>query len=113
MYYLLLGDLNRRDHLIETLAEQNIHALFHYVPLHSSIAGLRFCRVAGQLPVTERTSDTLVRLPLWVGMVMSDVERVCEAVELALRPVRPKPKCAERQTLRRPLRRQAESRAAG
>ena len=78
MYYLLLGDQGRRDRFIESLAAQNIHALFHYVPLHSSTAGERFGRVAGELPVTDRAGGTLVRLPLWVGMSEGDVERVCE-----------------------------------
>jgi dTDP-4-amino-4,6-dideoxygalactose transaminase len=84
MYYLRLERRSERDHLIATLAEQNIHALFHYVPLHSSPAGERYGRVAGSLPVTEHVSETLVRLPLWVEMKESDVERVCGAVERAL-----------------------------
>jgi dTDP-4-amino-4,6-dideoxygalactose transaminase len=113
MYYLLLPDEGRRNRLIESLAAQNIHALFHYVPLHSSVAGERFGRVASQLPVTERASKTLVRLPLWVGMSEHDVERVCDAVEQALRPVRPPLQCAGRHTLRRSTVRQAGSRAAG
>lgn len=88
MYYVLVENVDRRDRLIEALAARNIHALFHYVPLHSSVAGERFGRVAGELPVTDRTSETLVRLPLWVAMSESDVDRVCSAVEGALRPAR-------------------------
>lgn len=84
MYYLLLDGRERRDRLIATLAGQNIHALFHYIPLHSSPAGKRFGRVAGELAVTDRTSECLVRLPLWVGMGEADVERVCDAVERGL-----------------------------
>ena len=113
MYYLLLGDQGRRDRFIESLAAQNIHALFHYVPLHSSTAGERFGRVAGELPVTDRAGGTLVRLPLWVGMSEGDVERVCEAAEQALRPVAQRMRCGGRQALRRSARRQAGSRAAG
>jgi dTDP-4-amino-4,6-dideoxygalactose transaminase len=108
MYYLLLGDRARRDRLIEALAAQNIHALFHYVPLHSSVAGRRYGRVAGELPVTDRTSDTLVRLPLWFEMSDADVERVCAAVQAALRP-RPRP-CTGRQAAR-PAPRQRSRRA--
>jgi dTDP-4-amino-4,6-dideoxygalactose transaminase len=80
MYYLLLDGRERRDRLIATLASKNIHALFHYVPLHSSPAGKRFGRTAGELAVTDRTSESLVRLPLWVGMGEADVERVYDAV---------------------------------
>jgi dTDP-4-amino-4,6-dideoxygalactose transaminase len=85
MYYVLLDNQTCRDELIEVLAARNIHALFHYVPLHSSVAGERFGRVAGSLPVTDHASKTLVRLPLWVEMSVSEVDRVCDAVEDALR----------------------------
>jgi dTDP-4-amino-4,6-dideoxygalactose transaminase len=66
------------------LQENGIYAVFHYVPLHSSPAGRRFGRAHGELPVTDRVSDTLVRLPLWVGMGDLDVGRVVAAVESAL-----------------------------
>jgi dTDP-4-amino-4,6-dideoxygalactose transaminase len=84
MYYLLLDGRVERDRLIARLARQNIHALFHYVPLHSAPAGRRYGRVAAELPVTDRISDSLLRLPLWVEMTDSEVERVCSAVEQAL-----------------------------
>jgi dTDP-4-amino-4,6-dideoxygalactose transaminase len=93
MYYVLVDDEDTRDRLIEALALQNIYALFHYVPLHSSEAGKRFGRVAGQLPVTDRVSRTLVRLPLWVEMGESEVDRVCAAVDTALSPVRSQARC--------------------
>ncbi|HYB24780.1 MAG TPA: DegT/DnrJ/EryC1/StrS family aminotransferase, partial [Solirubrobacteraceae bacterium] len=85
MYYLLLEDRSWRDRLIDALAAQNIQALFHYVPLHSSVAGRRFGRVAGELPITDRAGQALVRLPLWVGIEEQQIERVCRAVEDALR----------------------------
>lgn len=81
MYYILLDDRDTRDRLIDSLAKQNIHALFHYIPLHSSPAGERLGRAAGELPITDRVSETLVRLPLWVGMSEAEVARVCDAVE--------------------------------
>jgi dTDP-4-amino-4,6-dideoxygalactose transaminase len=84
LYYLLLEDRSTRDHVIGALAEQDIHALFHYTPLHSSVAGRRLGRAAGELPVTDTISERLVRLPLWVEMRNVDVERVCEALERAL-----------------------------
>jgi dTDP-4-amino-4,6-dideoxygalactose transaminase len=113
MYYLLLADRGARDRLIEALAAQEIHALFHFVPLHSSAAGERFGRVAGELPVTDRASDTLVRLPLWVEMGESEVERVCAAVERVLRPPRRPPRCSGRQAARRRVRQPAGSCPAG
>jgi dTDP-4-amino-4,6-dideoxygalactose transaminase len=88
MYYLLLPSRAERDRFIESLAAKRIEAHFHYIPLHSSTAGRRFGRAPRELPVSERTSDTLVRLPLFLGMTPQDVERVCLAVEEAFAPAR-------------------------
>ena len=68
IYYLLLRDLATRTRLMRALGEAGISAVFHYVPLHSSPAGRRFGRAHGELPVTDRVADTLLRLPLWVGV---------------------------------------------
>jgi dTDP-4-amino-4,6-dideoxygalactose transaminase len=80
MYYLLLPDLDSRSRFIADLKRVGVHAVFHYVPLHSSDAGRRYGRQAGDLSVTEQTSERLVRLPLWPGMAEEDVERVVDAV---------------------------------
>ena len=68
MYYLLLPDLESRSHLIAKLKELKIGAVFHYVPLHSSPAGVGYSRVSGELPVTDQLSERLVRLPMWCGL---------------------------------------------
>jgi dTDP-4-amino-4,6-dideoxygalactose transaminase len=83
MYYLLLPDLDSRGLFIDELKSVGIHAVFHYVPLHSSDAGLLYGRRAGDLRVTDGVSERLVRLPLWAGMVEEEVARVVEAVESA------------------------------
>ncbi|WP_445322781.1 dTDP-4-amino-4,6-dideoxygalactose transaminase [Ramlibacter sp. AN1015] len=67
MYYLLLPDLRRRTALIEALKERGIQAVFHYVPLHSAPMGSRG-RATGDLRRTADASDSLVRLPLWLGL---------------------------------------------
>jgi len=85
IYYLLLADRAERDELIRALRSAGIQAHFHYVPLHSSPAGLRFGRTHGELPHTDAVAGRLIRLPLWMGMSDADVERVCEAVAWALR----------------------------
>jgi dTDP-4-amino-4,6-dideoxygalactose transaminase len=84
MYYLLLPDRSRRDALIRSLAERDVQAVFHYVPLHSSPAGRRYGRADAELPVTDDVSGRLVRLPLWTGMEDRDVDRVASAVEAAV-----------------------------
>lgn len=84
MYYLLLPDLEVRDSFIQRMREAGIGTVFHYVPLHSSPAGIRFGRASGSLQVTDWVSERLVRLPLWVGLepLLHDV---LEASEVSLR----------------------------
>lgn len=83
MYYLLLKGLNARTHFIESMKSAGIGAVFHYVPLHNSPAGARFGRSFGELPVTESTSDRLVRLPLWVG-IEEHLDKVMNTAQLIL-----------------------------
>lgn len=68
MYYLLLNDLTTRTRFIEFLKEKKISSVFHYVPLHSAPAGLRFGRFNEALEITDAASEKLVRLPLWIGL---------------------------------------------
>lgn len=68
MYYMLLPSLAARTAFIDTLRKNEIDAVFHYIPLHSSPAGRRYGRSSGNLDVTDRTSECLVRMPLWVGL---------------------------------------------
>jgi dTDP-4-amino-4,6-dideoxygalactose transaminase len=84
LFYLLVPGRGGRDHLIEALKDREINAVFHYVPLHSSPAGRRYGRAHGELPVTDRESASLIRLPLWMGMADSDIERVVDAVHAIL-----------------------------
>jgi dTDP-4-amino-4,6-dideoxygalactose transaminase len=68
MYYLLLPDLHKRTAFIQQLKENDIGAVFHYIPLHESPMGRKFGRVSGDLTNTHNLSERLVRLPLWLGM---------------------------------------------
>src|SRR5438552_2437318 len=67
-YYLILPDAAKRRRFIETLRREEIYAVFHYVPLHSSPAGLKYGRACGSMAVTDTMSERLVRLPLWLGL---------------------------------------------
>ena len=84
IYFVLLPSLVKRTALIDALKREKIGAVFHYVPLHNSPAGRRYGRTSGSLAVTERISDTLLRLPLWADMTKEDVERVVDAMTHAL-----------------------------
>lgn len=77
MYYVLLPDLATRSRVITKLKECGVNAVFHYVPLHSSPAGIRLGRVASEMGNTNDLSERLLRLPLWVGV---DVNRVASAL---------------------------------
>ena len=68
MYYLLFNSLEERTAFIAKMREEGIGCVFHYLPLHDSPAGKKFGRFNEELPVTRKVSDTLVRLPLWVGL---------------------------------------------
>ncbi len=68
MFYVLLPKSVERGAVLDGLKRRGIHAVFHYVPLHSSPAGLRYGRPAGSMAVTDDVSARLIRLPLWVGM---------------------------------------------
>jgi dTDP-4-amino-4,6-dideoxygalactose transaminase len=68
MYYLLTSNLAERQRIIRDLAAEGIGAVFHYVPLHDSPAGVKFGRAPSPLPVTNTTSERLLRLPIWAGL---------------------------------------------
>lgn len=80
MFYLKCRDLNERTAFIRFLKERDILAVFHYVPLHSAPAGLRFGRFAGEDIYTTAESDRLVRLPLYYGLTDEDQATVIKAV---------------------------------
>jgi len=83
MYYLLLPDVGARTRFIAVMKAADIHPVFHYVPLHSAPAGRRFARASGELPITDRAGDCLVRLPLWLPDM--DQERVIDTAEAFFR----------------------------
>lgn len=93
LYYLVLTSKQVRDFLIEELGRKGILAPFHYIPLHSSPAGIRYSRTHGSLAVTDRISDTLIRLPLFEGMSPNDTNIVIESVCAILSE--PKPQYVE------------------
>ena len=69
MYYLLLRDLSERTEFIQSMKQQDINCVFHYVPLHTAPQGLACAQSVGELPFTSDLADRLVRLPLWVGLM--------------------------------------------
>ena len=80
MYYIILRSLDERTALISHLKENDVNAVFHYVPLHSAKAGLKFGRFHGEDKHTTDLSERLLRLPLYYGMTEEDGAKVIEAV---------------------------------
>ena len=78
MYYLKLRDLEDRTAFIQYLKDNGIVAVFHYIPLHSAPAGLKFGRFHGEDVYTTRESDRLVRLPLYYGLTEADQQHVID-----------------------------------
>lgn len=80
MFYLIFSNLDKRTKFIQYLKEQDILAVFHYLPLHSSkfYADKHGNRV---LPECDRYADTLVRLPMYYDLSLEDVDRICIAIE--------------------------------
>jgi dTDP-4-amino-4,6-dideoxygalactose transaminase len=80
LFYVLVEDLRTRTRLIEHLKQRGIHAVFHYVPLHTSPVGVSMGYRAGMLPVTESCADRLVRLPLYADLNVDEADYVAESV---------------------------------
>jgi dTDP-4-amino-4,6-dideoxygalactose transaminase len=80
MYYILLPDLRRRTDFINRMKGYGVYVVFHYVPLHSSVAGQRFGRAHGSCDVTNVLSERLVRLPMWIELTTEMVSTVVKAV---------------------------------
>jgi dTDP-4-amino-4,6-dideoxygalactose transaminase len=85
LYYILLSPESDRQIVLDQLKKNGIHAVFHYVPLHSSPAGMRFGRAHGDLALTTSLSQRLIRLPMWIGLNEAQQQRICEVLSTTLK----------------------------
>lgn len=81
MYYVKLRDLEERTRFINYLKLNGISGVFHYVPLHTSEAGLQFGRMNGNDAYTTLESNKLVRLPMYYGMTEIEREHVVKIIK--------------------------------
>jgi dTDP-4-amino-4,6-dideoxygalactose transaminase len=79
LFYLCLPDLETRQRFIAHMKAREIHALFHYLPLHVAPMGQQWGGRPGSCPVTEQMSDRLVRLPFFTTMSEDQQDRVIAA----------------------------------
>lgn len=81
MFYIKCKDIKERSKLIEFLKENEILAVFHYIPLHSSPAGIKNGRFNGKDIYTTKESERLLRLPLYYGLNEKDLIKVCDIIK--------------------------------
>ena len=80
MFYLKVNNFEQRTTLLEHLKAQGVMAVFHYIPLHSAVAGPRFSRFHGGDRYTTQESERLLRLPVWFGMAEREREQIVSAI---------------------------------
>lgn len=78
MFYIKTKDLDTRQEFIKFMKDNEILCVFHYVPLHSAPAGLKFGRFNGIDEHTTSDSDRLVRLPMYYNIAKEDLDKVIE-----------------------------------
>ncbi len=80
MFYIKAADIEERSEFISFMKEQGIMCVFHYIPLHTAPAGLKFGRFHGEDKYTTRESERLVRLPMYYGLTLEQVDHICDKV---------------------------------
>lgn len=81
MFYIKAKDLEERTKLIGFLKENGILSVFHYVPLHSAPAGLKFGRFHGEDKYTTKESDRILRLPMFYKLTEEEVDYISGKVK--------------------------------
>lgn len=87
IYYLKLRGKKLRDLFIHRMNEMKISCIFHYIPLHNSPAGKKYSVSSESLLVTEDVADSIVRLPIWIGLAQKKQDEVIEAAVRVLKEI--------------------------
>lgn len=61
--------------------EKEILSVFHYVPLHSAPAGMKYGRFHGEDKYTTKESERLLRLPMFYKLTADEVQYIVEQVK--------------------------------
>lgn len=80
MFYIKVKDLETRTSLLNYLKENGILAVFHYVPLHSSVAGMKYGRFLGEDKYTTKESNRLLRLPMYYGLNKEEIIYIIDKI---------------------------------
>lgn len=81
MFHIRVANIEERHRLIDYLRGCNIQAIFHYIPLHSSVAGMKYGQFVGDDRYTTLESERLVRLPMYYGLAEKDIFHICENIK--------------------------------
>lgn len=81
MFYIKTDDIEQRSRLIHFLKENEIGAVFHYIPLHTVAAGKKYGVFHGEDKYTTRESERLLRLPLHYNLSAEDAFTVCGKIK--------------------------------
>lgn len=81
MFYIKCKDLAERTKLIDFLKEKGVNSVFHYIPLHSSPAGMKYGRFHGEDNYTTQESERLLRLPMYYNIQRNDINYVGSCVK--------------------------------
>ena len=81
MFYLKTKDLEERTAFINFMKKKDILTVFHYIPLHSAPAGLKYGRFHGEDVYTTKESERLVRLPMYYSLSLEEVDYISDAVK--------------------------------
>lgn len=81
MFYIKVKDLETRTSLLSYLKDNGILAVFHYVPLHSSKAGMKYGRFSGEDIYTTKESDRLLRLPMYYGLKEEEIAYIIDMIK--------------------------------
>lgn len=81
MFYLKVQDIDTRSALIAHLKQNDVMAVFHYIPLHSSKAGEDLGCFYGQDNFTTKESERLLRLPMWYGITQVEQQKVISEIK--------------------------------
>lgn len=81
MFYIKTENLKVRTKLITFLKENGIQSVFHYVPLHTAPAGIKYGRFNGDDEYTTKESERLVRLPMFYNLKIEQVDYICDIIK--------------------------------
>lgn len=81
MFYIKTKDIEERSELIDFLKGKDILSVFHYIPLHSAPAGIRFGQFIGEDKYTTLESERLLRLPMYYSLSQDEVSYVAQQVQ--------------------------------